>query len=380
MELSITVTNGCNLKCKYCYQGKHENGEQISSESISQLSDFIKSKMLEYNDSVLHIVFIGGEPLLAYKKIIQIVETIEQKLTDKKIKYYITTNGTVLNDEIIKLLSQKRIEVSVSIDGNRKLHDQNRIDVHGHGTFEKVISTIQTLRKNNVDIIARMTVTPEGAHVLCDDVIGLFEQGITKINPVCDFTCEWSSMQIDALKKSYKKLAEWYIQINSKVHLACFDGRFYSLLTRKQFFCNAGTGPHYVVATSGEIYPCNYVTDNPQFLIGDLKEIKSSSEVRKMYLECIADKDEKCIECEAKDFCHGKKCSFINWKTSGYLNVTSDILCEHEKFMYFLLQEILISLCKTNPKEINDLMQYIETNKLGNKTYDYLKGMLWNMI
>lgn len=380
MEISITVTNSCNLKCKYCYQGKHERDTLISSATICQILEFIKNKLMEYEDSSLHVVFIGGEPLLAYKKIVQIVEIIDQELSDVETKYYVTTNGTIINDEIITLLSQKRMEVSISIDGNQNIHDRNRVDINDHGTYGKVISTIKTLHRHNINVIARMTITTEGAYTLYEDVIALYELGINKINPVCDFTSEWNDKQINALKMSYKRLANWYIGMHGKVSLACFDGRFYSLLTRKQFFCNAGIGPHYVVATSGEIYPCNYVTNNPQFLIGNLKEIKPASEVRKMYLEHIAEKDKKCRDCQAKDFCYGKKCSFINWKTSGYLNVTCNVLCQHEKFMFLLVQDILISLCKTNPKDITNLIQYIDKNNLGNKTYDNMKGMLWNMI
>lgn len=380
MEISITVTKDCNLQCKYCYQGKHIEKIQISFETIKKIVELIKDKLIEYNDSSLDIVFIGGEPLLAYKKIIQIAELLNANLSNVVIKYYITTNGTVLNDEILTFLTQKKVDVSVSIDGNQNIHDRYRVDKQNRGTYKKVISTIKTLQKNNVKVKARMTITPDSAFTFYEDVVKLFEQNITVINPVCDFTCEWKSTQIDALKVAYRRLADWYIKMVGQVQLTCFDGRLYSLLTRKKLFCNAGIGLHYVISTSGEIYPCNYVTDNPDFLIGNLRKIKEPSEVREMYLEYVLNENIKCKECDANEFCYGQKCCFLNWKTSGYLNSISPIMCQHEQFIFTLLQEILMSLCRTNSTEITKLIQYIDKNKLGNKTYDKLRGKLWNMI
>lgn len=379
MEVSITVTTACNLKCKYCYQGNHEGNLQISDTSIEKMCTFIKNKMKDYNDSSLHVVFIGGEPLLAYKKIYKIIDLLESSLPKVNRKFYITTNGTILNDKIFSLLYKKGIEVSVSIDGNKESHDKNRIDIHNKGTYEKVILGINKLHENGINVIARMTVSPDGVYTFYDDVVNLYSKGIDRINPVCDFTCEWSDMQVEELKIAYKKLATWYLTMEGKVSLTCFDGRFYSLLTRKQCFCNAGSGPHYTISTSGNIYPCNYVTDNPEFNIGNLEQIKTHSDIRNLYLQHLSNIEKKCYKCEVTDFCYGRKCLFLNWKTSGYLNVSPAILCKHEKFLYYLLQELLLALCETKPNDIANLIQYIQNNKIGNETFDKLEGVLWNM-
>ncbi|HIR88821.1 MAG TPA: radical SAM protein [Candidatus Fimimorpha faecalis] len=379
MEISITVTKNCNLKCKYCYQGIHDSTEELSLNTISEIVELVKNKMRAYNDSALYVVFIGGEPLLAYKKIKDVINTFEGALSNIRIRYYITTNGTIINDDIIALLKKNRVEVSISIDGNQKTHDKNRIDKKNNGTYKKVLLNMQRLCEEGILITGRMTISPETAQSFYEDVISLYEAGIKTINPVCDFACTWESTQLEDLRKSYRLLAQWYIEHYDQVTLACFEGRFYSLLTRKQKFCNAGTGLHYTISTSGDVYPCNYVTDNERFKIGDCNKPKTSSDVYNLYLQYISTDDEKCKLCEASDFCYGRKCCFLNWKTTGFLNIVSPVLCEHEKFMFRIVQHVLLAISEKE-SDILQMVRYIKENDLGNKTYKRLEKKLWKMI
>ena len=144
--IKINMANMCNLKCKYCYAnaGTYNKPKKIMSEqTIKQIIKFIHNhKELEY------ICFFGGEPLLNISGIKMICEKARE--INPNVKFLCQTNGTLINAEFIKLLKKFEIELTLSIDGNKKDNDRNRIDVNGNGTFEKILEKTLPDRKSVV--------------------------------------------------------------------------------------------------------------------------------------------------------------------------------------------------------------------------------------
>lgn len=373
MELTINITDKCNLRCKYCYQGNHTGKNTITDKLIGDILEFIRDKLNYFDEDTLKIVYIGGEALIAFAQMKQITEMLELKFPNINKKYSITTNGTILNDEIINFLKEYSINTAISIDGNKESHDVNRVDASGGGTFDKVISNVERLLSEKINIAARMTVSPNNVENLADNVVSLYNKGIKLFNIVCDFLVEWSGKEISLLKEQYIKLETWYLEHNESVSLSCFDGRYLSLLTRKDLFCKAGIGSHYTLAFNGEIYPCNYVANDKEFKLGDCAKIMKPLDVHSKYQGYMALQQNKCIECKTKEFCHGRKCHFLNYTINGTFNNVSNFMCYHELFIYERLRKQLSILKGRNSDYIRELLQYIQDNNLENNTFKEMK-------
>lgn len=375
MEISITVTTSCNLNCSYCYQGTHDTCSNLTEDKAFKIANTIIHSLEMSGDKQLNILFIGGEAIIRFRIIEYFVNLMNEKLSnwDGTIKYSITTNGTIINNHIIEFLQKNKFDVSISIDGDQESHDKNRIDRNSNGTYERAMNNAIKLNNSNIDSTIRMTIAPESAHKLCDNIIHLYNNGFKIIAPVCDYLADWNDQQIIDLFNNYVSLGNWYLDLTGEISISCFDGRFYSLLTRKGLFCKAGLGDHYIFAVDGTIFPCNYVSGKNEFMLGNLNSQKSYNEKMEIYRKYVSSNpDSECTNCEAKLFCHGRKCGFLNYISTGYLNTVMPFLCKHERFMFSFLCEMIVKIGTSRYHEIKDLFEYIRMNHLGNESFDKL--------
>lgn len=152
LNLWVHLTDSCNLRCKYCYiQTKDSNS--VMSEAIMQtLISKILQTVLEENTKVVNIRFSGGEAFLYYKKTINFIHELREKLSILNCKLYITflTNLTILNDEILSFIKKENISISASIDGIGDYNDKNRIFANGSGTYKIIEQNISTLVSNGI--------------------------------------------------------------------------------------------------------------------------------------------------------------------------------------------------------------------------------------
>lgn len=149
-SITLQVTQQCNLKCNYCpYSGSYYNREHsnrhISFETAKQAIDFYIAH--SFDIPVAHIGFYGGEPLIEYDLIRKIVEYCREKCFGKKIMYFMTTNATLLTEEVIDFLMENEFNLSISLDGPRNYHDRNRHRIDDSGSFDIVMQNIERLYK-----------------------------------------------------------------------------------------------------------------------------------------------------------------------------------------------------------------------------------------
>ena len=172
-KITLQVTQNCNLRCSYCiYSGKYHQrshaNKVMSYETMRKSVDFL---VRHSNDSKqVDIGFYGGEPLLEFKNIKKLVEYVKQMYPYKEITFTITTNGTQFTDEIIDFLSANRFNVSVSIDGPKEIHNQNRVFANGEGSFDKMMSNLQYIKNKNEEFfkkISFVTVIAPGSDYQC---------------------------------------------------------------------------------------------------------------------------------------------------------------------------------------------------------------------
>ena len=168
-KLTLQVTQNCNLRCAYCcYTGEKYNNREHSNktmpfEIMKQSVDFLMQHST--NSPKVDIGFYGGEPLLEFQKIRKLIGYIEERYPYKKITYSMTTNGTLFNTENIQFLIEKNINVMISLDGPRELHNINRVYANGQGSFDKIMENLSFIKFNYPDFFKRIgfntVISPE---------------------------------------------------------------------------------------------------------------------------------------------------------------------------------------------------------------------------
>ena len=163
-RVCISVNTECNLACRYCYFFQQDTKKTTSDPlKIEEIVDIL-NRISQYSESEnitkkLKVLFVGsGEPLLRWGKIRDAVRTV-LKSKQSMIRFYLITNGTLLDNTIAKEMKELNIVPSISLDGYREIHDENRTDAKGEGTFDRVMKGIDVLRKNNMEIIINTSVT-----------------------------------------------------------------------------------------------------------------------------------------------------------------------------------------------------------------------------
>lgn len=361
MELNVIVTNACNLKCTYCYEGQ-KNNQWMSKDIGRQTIDFYLSQAVP--NAKLNLNFHGGEPLLAFDLIKDMTSYFKEKAAaaSHEIGLSLTTNGTLITDEIAQYLSEHQFEIHLSLDGKAETHNLHRKTLDDKDTFEKVVQGAEMLRRVGCPFTVRMTVTPQNVSDLVQNVSWLLEQGYSRLNIGVDFFADWTGCY-DQLENAYGEIKNIYLMYldKNRPFMSIFDGKFPSyLLTGKPLFCNAGFG-HYTVNTKGELYPCVYVFDQEPFCFGTLKD----GIYEEKRAQCIKDHSiqaDKCKHCDIAYFCHGRKCWYLNYIATGYLTLPNEALCRHEKILYKLVGELVDDLYQRNDIVIGRMLEIVRNN------------------
>ena len=163
MNINIWLTKKCNLQCTYCYEGVTKETESMSREICNQVIAYIKKL-----DGEVNVRFHGGEPLLEYSNLQYLYKCLNA--TGKVKTFGVTTNGTLLSDEKIEFLTSAMDDFSISIDGTREVHNRNRKNAYGKGSYDEVYKIIPKVLKNKPYARARMTVTPDTVSNLYESV------------------------------------------------------------------------------------------------------------------------------------------------------------------------------------------------------------------
>lgn len=289
------------------------------SYNLDDLLLFIK----KYNiREELKINFHGGEPLLNPKIIKDIIEKT-QKNFDNPI-FTTTTNGTISSEEVISLLHEYFSEISISIDGDKEIHDKYRTFKNGKGSFDIVLETINQYQKKGIDNIRfRMTFNSETVKHLSSSVIALYHCGIKETVAVPDyFDGNWTSNHIEIYTNEIKKIQNFKERIN--------DDEFLPPIPTKNTFnikgpCRGGYGS-YNIDCNGKVYPCTYVVGNEKYCIGTVKDGIDEKKLKDL-VEIYDKKIDACNGCLAIYYCDAYRCRFINELISGDLFYPSAIIC-----------------------------------------------------
>lgn len=316
MNYSIWVTSICNLKCRYCYVKKERRNRSFDKELVPNLIEFIKNTN---NEDEVTVSFFGGEPLLEISLMKEIIGHMEKE-RGFQTRYYMTTNGVLLNQEIINYIKEKQIILSLSWDGNKKANDMNRMDVHGNGTYEKIKESYRLLKKNDVDVRVRATFDSQTMFLLKDSMEDLYniDQEMDVIFVPDYFDKGWTEEKLQKLQEDIRIIEEK----NIENFMIIGDKK----LRKSQ--CSGGIN-NYHIYIDGKVYPCSFVVNNKEFLIGNVVDGINSKKVAKLSQK-YTERLEKCNGCDYELYCLSNKCRYLNWKITGSMNKAAGVVCNLE--------------------------------------------------
>lgn len=322
ISLLIKPASGlCNLNCKYCFYNdlsKNQNFKQVLMNN--QTTENLISKVMDFADDFVNFAFQGGEPTLAgidyFKNFVKLVNKYNKK--NIKIDYSIQTNGTLLNQDFAKFLSENKFFVGLSLDGTQKVNDINRIYKNGNGTFKEILNAKKILDEYNIEYNVLCVITNHTAKNI-NNIYDFFKQNnifkmqfIPCLTPIESDTfdeCLSNSNYLKFLKNLFDK---WYNDIkNGKIiYIRYFENILMILLNMKPEICGmTGTcNNQMIVESNGNVYPCDfYVID--KYLIGNFNNNdfndfeKNLSKVN--FIESSLHIHNKCKVCKWYNLCAG---------------------------------------------------------------------------
>ena len=343
--LCLNVVHDCNLRCKYCFadEGEYKGCRKpMSAEVGKRAIDYV----LENSGNIknIEVDLFGGEPLMVFDTIKEIVDYAKEKdkLYNKNIRFTMTTNSTLLNDEIIDYIDKNMGNIILSIDGRKEVNDNVRIRVDGSGCYDRILPNIKKMvdrRDPSKQYYARGTFTRENTDFF-EDVMALANEGFSEISiePVVLPDSHNLSIRSEDLPKIYEQYDMLYKEMLRRAENNDNPFKFYHFnidlnggpCVYKRI-AGCGAGHEYVAITpDGDIYPCHQFVGNEEFLLGNINSGIKNKNLSKDFKNAHIYNKPKCKECWARFYCSGG-CQANNFNFNGDIHVPYEIGCEMQK-------------------------------------------------
>lgn len=316
--LCLNVAHTCNLTCEYCFasQGKY-HGERalMSLETGKRALDFLVENSGKRVN--LEVDFFGGEPLMDFEVVKGIVDYGREieKTHNKRFRFTLTTNGMLINDEVIDFCNREMHNVVLSLDGRKEVHDRLRKTVSGQGSYDTIVPKFKELvkRRGGKGYYMRGTFTHENID-FTEDILHMADLGFTELSmePVVCAPDEPYALTEDdfpILCEQYEKLAFSMLEREKQGKPITF---YHYMLDLEGGPCiykrisGCGSGTEYLAVTPwGELFPCHQFVSDPNYSLGDIWKGVTNTEVQNKFKMCNAYAREECKDCWAKLYCSG---------------------------------------------------------------------------
>ncbi len=316
--LCIHIAHTCNLNCEYCFasQGKY-HGERalMSFETGKQALDFLVANSGTRRN--LEVDFFGGEPLMNFDVVKQMVEYARsiEKEHNKNFRFTLTTNGMLIDDDVIDFANREMSNVVLSLDGRKEIHDRYRVDYAGNGSWEKIVPKFQKLveARGGKDYYMRGTFTHANPDFL-NDIKQMLDLGFTELSMepvVCakGDPSELTEEDMVIVKKQYEDLAQLMLEKDKEGKPFTFYHYMIDLTGGPCIYkriSGCGSGTEYMAVTPwGDLYPCHQFVGDDKFKLGDIWNGVDNTEIQNEFLSCNVYAREECHDCWAKLYCSG---------------------------------------------------------------------------
>lgn len=353
MTFQVIMTENCNLRCKYCFENRQRNDSVISKRVV----DFIPEFIIRYlnNDFVLNsdkviINFNGGEPLLEFEQIKNVISKFNKY--DKRIYFQISTNLTLLSNDMIDFFEECDISLHVSIDGNKQTHDRYRIFGDGSPTHDIVLKNLERLKKTRIKnkVSLSMVFCPETVINLSSNIDYLSSLGVDMIYSSICLDFNWTPNYIAILKNEIIKAAEFYkrrFENNNPIFLSLFTKTITNTLKMKKSIGCGAFRDIVAIRPNGELLPClAYLGVKSNQYYGTMFNDQSIVEIKK-FLDQIKIKPQ-CINCSLSDRCNNY-CPALSQKFKDNKSI-ENVICVLNKTTIIQSDEIARSLLESSNK------------------------------
>ena len=316
--LCLHVAHSCNLNCSYCFasQGRfHGERALMSFETGKRAIDFLVENSGTRRN--LEVDFFGGEPLLNWEVVKQIVEYARsiEKEKGKNFRFTLTTNGMLIDDEVIEFSNREMHNVVLSLDGRKEVHDRFRKDYAGNGSWETIVPKFQKFveARGGKNYYIRGTFTHANPDFL-EDIKVMLDLGFTELSmePVVCAPGDPMALTEEDRKivcGQYEKLAELMLEREKEGRPFTF---YHYMIDLEDGPCiykrisGCGSGTEYMAVTPwGDLFPCHQFVGEDSFKLGDIWNGVTNTAVRSEFGDCNVYAREECRDCWARLYCAG---------------------------------------------------------------------------
>ena len=327
--LCLHVAHSCNLNCEYCFasQGRYQGERALMSfETGKRALDYlIENSGTRRN---LEVDFFGGEPLMNWqvvKDLVMYARSVEKE-HGKNFRFTLTTNGMLIDNDVIDFSNREMSNVVLSLDGRKEIHDRYRVDYEGRGSWERIVPKFQEFvrRRGNRNYYMRGTFTHENPDFL-KDIETMLDLGFTELSmePVVASDNDPAALteeDMSIVMKQYEELADLMLKRHREGRPFTF---YHYMLDLKDGPCvykrisGCGSGTEYMAVTpQGDLYPCHQFVGEEEFRLGSIWEGVTNTAKRQEFRDCNVYSRPECRDCWAKLYCSGG-CAANAYHSSG---------------------------------------------------------------
>lgn len=338
--LCIHIAHTCNLNCSYCFasQGKYHGDRAMMSFEVGKraLDFLIENSGTRRN---LEVDFFGGEPLMNFdvvKQMVAYARSIEKE-HNKNFRFTLTTNGMLIDDDVIDFANREMSNVVLSLDGRKEIHDRYRVDYTGRGSWETIVPKFQKLveARGGKNYYMRGTFTHANPDFL-NDIQQMLDLGFTELSMepvVCapGDPSELTQEDLPIVLEQYEKLAELMRKRDKEGRPFTFYHYMIDLTGGPCIYkriSGCGSGTEYMAVTPwGDLYPCHQFVGEEKFKLGDIWQGVTNYETVEEFASCNVYARPECHDCWAKLYCSGG-CAANAYHSTGTIKGVYKYGCE----------------------------------------------------
>ncbi len=316
--LCFHIAHTCNLNCSYCFasQGKYHGERAVMSYEVGkQALDFLVANSGSRRN--LEVDFFGGEPLMNFdvvKQLVAYARSIEKE-HNKNFRFTLTTNGLLIDDDVIDFANREMSNVVLSLDGRKEVHDRFRVDYAGNGSWERIVPKFKKLvdARGGKNYYMRGTFTHANPDFL-EDIKQMLELGFNELSMepvVCakGDPSELTEEDLPVVLDQYEKLAELMLEKDKEGNPFTFYQYMIDLTGGPCIYkriSGCGSGTEYMAVTPwGDLYPCHQFVGDEKFKLGDIWTGVTNREIQSEFAACNVYAHPECRDCWARLYCSG---------------------------------------------------------------------------
>ena len=338
--MCLHVAHTCNLNCQYCFasQGQYHGERALMSFGVGkQALDFLIAQSGSRVN--LEVDFFGGEPLMNWDVVKQLVEYARsvEKERGKNFRFTLTTNGMLIDDDVIDFANREMSNVVLSLDGRKEIHDRLRVDYAGNGSYERIVPKFQKLvaARGNKNYYMRGTFTHANPD-FTKDLFHMADLGFTELSMepvVCapEDPAALTAEDLEIVKDQYELLARDMLRREKEGKPITFYHYMLDLTGGPCIYkriSGCGSGTEYMAVTPwGDLYPCHQFVGEEAYKLGDIWNGVTNTALREEFRSCNAYARPECNDCWARFYCSGG-CAANAFHATGSIRGVYEAGCE----------------------------------------------------